>query len=201
MNLHFTIFPKRVLKEPYFLRDSTVKLNRVGNNRVKSQFIFNRSFKHIALILGLDQSEIDRVRKIKQRLPEHKLIGIARWIIAPLESSQSALCYLFVCEDNVAYLSAPEMVFTNDTMSIDSSTRRSVYETTYHITNPDKKYGYVNLRFHSEFKLVTKRRGPSKTKNLPKGDPSSPDASLLAENEALRMKIAELEKLRDSMHN
>ena len=201
MNLHFTIFPKRTQNEPYFLRDSTVKLNRIGNNRVKSQFIFKRSFSHIAVILGLEQSEIDRVRKIKQRLPDHKLIGIARWSIASLESSRSALCYLFVCEDNVAYLSAPEMVFTNDTISIDSSTRRSVYETTYNLTKPDKKYGYVNLRFHSEYKLVTKRRGPSKTKNLPKGEPSSPYASLLAENEALRMKIAELEKLRDFTHN
>lgn len=80
MNLHFTIFPKRIQKEPYFLRESTVKLNRVGNNRVKSQFIFKRSFSQIALILDLDKSEVDRVRKIKQRLPDHKLIGIARWI-------------------------------------------------------------------------------------------------------------------------
>ncbi|EML5753082.1 hypothetical protein RVW07_000432 [Citrobacter freundii] len=194
MNLHFTIFPKRTQKEPYFLRESTVKLNRVGNNRVKSQFIFKPSFNHIALILGLDKSEVDRVRKIKQRLPDHKLIGIARWSIAPIESSQSALCYLFVCEDNVAYLSAPEMVFTNDTMSIDSTTRRSVYKTTYNLTSPNTKYAYINLRFHSEYKLVTKRRGPSKIKILSEGEPSSDYASLLAENEALRKEIERLKK-------
>ena len=194
MNLHFTIFPKRIQKEPYFLRESTVKLNRVGNNRVKSQFIFKPSFNHIALILDLDKSEVDRVRKIKQRLPDHKLIGIARWIIAPLENSQSALCYLFVCEDNVAYLSAPEMVFTNDIISIDSSTRRSVYKTTYNLTNPDTKDGYINLRFHSEYKLVTKRRGPSKTKKLSEGKPPSDYASLLVEYEALRKEVERLKK-------
>ncbi|EPA1256561.1 MULTISPECIES: hypothetical protein [Enterobacteriaceae] len=192
MNIHFTIFPKRTQKEPYFLRDSTVKLNRIGNNRVKSQFIFKRSFNHIALILGLEQSEIDRVRKIKQRLPDHKLIGIARWSIASLESSQSALCYLFVCEDNVAYLSAPEMVFTNDTISIDSSTRRSVYETAYTLTKPDTKYGYINLRFHSEYKLVTKRRGPSKTKKMSKDELYSAYTSLLAEYEALGKEVVRL---------
>ena len=100
---------------------------------------------NLALILGLDKSEVDRVRKIKQRLPDHKLIGIARWSIAPIESSQSALCYLFVCEDNVAYLSAPEMVFTNDTISIDSTTRRSVYKTTYNLTSPNTKYAYPKV--------------------------------------------------------
>jgi len=86
------------------------------------------------------------------------------------------------------------MVFTNDTISIDSTTRRSVYKTTYNLTSPNTKYAYINLRFHSEYKLVTKRRGPSKIKILSEGEPSSDYASLLAENEALRKEVERLKK-------
>lgn len=67
MKLYFTIFPKRTESESYFLRDSNVKLNRVDNKEVDLHLDFERSFSTIAQRRGLDKSEVDRVRKIKQR--------------------------------------------------------------------------------------------------------------------------------------
>lgn len=121
MKLYFTIFPKRTESESYFLRDSNVKLNRVDNKEVDLHLDFERSFSTIAQRRGLDKSEVDRVRKIKQRLPQHKHIGVARLSITILKNRQLALCYLFVCEGNVAYLSAPEMVFCGESMFISST--------------------------------------------------------------------------------
>ncbi len=199
MKLYFTIFPKRTQNEDYFLRDSNMKLNRVDNKEVHLEFTFERSFSTIAQRRGLDRSEVDRVRKIIQRLPQHTHIGVARWNITLLKNGQSALCYLFICEGNIAYLSAPDMVFSGESMFIDSTTRRSVYETSYKTTKPDSKYGYVNLRFDSEYKLVTKRRGPSKTKKPSQNVPS--DESLFAEVQALRKEVERLKKQNNATQN
>lgn len=190
MKLSFTIFPKRTRNESYFIRGATVKFNRISNKDVSSHFKFERSFNIIAQSMGLQKAEIDRVRKIKQRLPTHTLIGVARWHITPSRGNRSALCYLFVCEGEIAYLSAPDMVFSGDTMFIDSTTRSSVYKTTYKLTQPDKAYGYINLRFDSEFTLVTKRRGAAKSEKAP----SSALVRVMAENEALRRELEELKK-------
>ncbi|WP_312774053.1 hypothetical protein [Atlantibacter hermannii] len=192
MKLYFTIFPKRTQNEAYFLRDSNVKLNRVNNKEVDLKFDFERSFSTIAQRRGLDKSEVDRVKKIKQRLPQNKHIGVARLSITILKNRQSALCYLFVCEGNVAYLSAPEMVFSGESMCINSTKRCSVYETTYKVTKPDSRHSYVNLRFDSEYKLVTKRRGPSKIKKSSLS--VSSDAFLLEEVQTLRKEIKMLKK-------
>lgn len=188
MKLSFTIFPKRTRTESYFLRDAAVKFNRISNKDVKSHFKFERSFNIIAQSMGLQKTEIDRVRKIKQRLPDHTLIGVARWHIILSNENRSAQCYLFVCEGNIAYLSAPDMLFSGDTMFIDSTTRSSVYKTTYKFTQPDRAYGYINLRFDSEFTLVTKRRGVAKSEKAP----SSALVRVMAENEALRRELEEL---------
>ena len=192
MKLYFTIFPKRTESESYFLRDSNVKLNRVDNKEVDLHLDFERSFSTIAQRRGLDKSEVDRVRKIKQRLPQHKHIGVARLSITILKNRQLALCYLFVCEGNVAYLSAPEMVFCGESMFISSTKRCSVYETTYKVTKPDSKHSYVNLRFDSEYKLVKKRRGPSKIKKS--SLTAASDASLLEEVQTLRKENERLKK-------
>ena len=190
MKLYFTIFPKRVLDEPYFLRESNIIYNRFSNKDVKSLFRFERSFTTIAQSIGLEKVEQDRVRKIEQRLPDHKLIGVARWEITIPKKMQSALCYLFVCENGDAYLSAPDMTFSGDTNHIEKTTRQSVYKTSYKLTTPDKKYGYVNLRFDCEFSLVTKRRGVSKNNSTVKI--VSEMDSLLAENQKLRQEIEEM---------
>lgn len=192
MKLSFTIFPKRTCSESYFIREATVKFNRISNKDVSSHFKFERSFNIIAQSMGLQKAEIDCVRKIKQRLPGHTLIGVVRWHITPSKGNRSALCYLFICDGNIAYLSAPDMVFSGDTMFIDSTTRSSVYKTTYKLTKPDKAYGYINLRFDSEFTLVTKRRGPAKSEKAP----SSALVKVMAENEELRRELEELKKIK-----
>lgn len=190
MKIYFTIFPKKTNEEPYFLRESTVKFNRFNNSDVKSLFRFERSFSTIAHSMGLDKVEQDRVRKIEQRLPEHKLIGVARWKISIPKKMQTALCYLFVCENGDAYLSAPDMTFSGDTNHIEKTTRQSVYKTTYKLTRPDRAYGYVNLRFDSEFSLVTKRRGVSKNNSTVK---TISEVDLLsAENQRLRREVEEM---------
>ncbi|WP_034458615.1 hypothetical protein [Buttiauxella noackiae] len=190
MKLYFTIFPKKTPLESYFLRDSTIKLNRLNKNDVQSLFRFERAFSTIAHSIGLDKTEQDRVRKIEQRLPKHTLIGVARWEISIPGKAQTALCYLFVCENNVAYLSAPDMTFTGDIRHIEPTNRRSVYTTTYKLTKPERKFGYVNLRFDNEFTLLTQRRGTSKKESHAREE--SIIEKLTAENEALRKKVKEL---------